>query len=68
MSGRLYVERLRASGGPSHDLLVLLDQHRVMTTDQLARATETPDRTVRYRLDRLRAAGLVDAVRRGRES
>ncbi|WP_018255968.1 replication-relaxation family protein [Salinispora mooreana] len=68
MSDRSFVERLRTSGGPSHDLLVLLDQHRVMTTDQLARATETPDRTVRYRLDRLRGAGLVDQVRPGRES
>ncbi|MEV4847830.1 replication-relaxation family protein [Micromonospora matsumotoense] len=39
-----------------------------MTTDQLARATGTPVRTVRHRLDRLRTAGLVDAVRPGREA
>ncbi|MFI9531501.1 replication-relaxation family protein [Micromonospora rosaria] len=65
---RAFVARLRASGGPSHDLLVLLDQHRVLTTDQLARATGTPVRTVRHRLDRLRTADLVDAVRPGRES
>ena len=53
MSDRAFLRRLRASGGPSHDLLVLLDQHRVMTTDQLARATATPKRTVRYRMERL---------------
>jgi DNA-binding transcriptional ArsR family regulator len=45
-----------------------LDQHRVMTTGQLARATDTPERTVRYRLDRLHDAGLVAFARPGRES
>ncbi|WP_373315485.1 replication-relaxation family protein [Planosporangium mesophilum] len=42
---------------------MLLDQHRVMTTGQLARATDAPDRTVRYRLERLREARLADCVR-----
>ncbi|MFI6134052.1 replication-relaxation family protein [Micromonospora sp. NPDC051141] len=68
MSDRAFVQRLRTSGGPSHELLVLLDTHRVLTTDQLARATGAPVRTVRHRLDRLRGAGLVDAVRPGREA
>ncbi|MEH0826295.1 MULTISPECIES: replication-relaxation family protein [unclassified Micromonospora] len=68
MSDRAFVQRLRTSGGPSHELLVLLDAHRVLTTDQLARATGAPVRTVRHRLDRLRTAGLVDAVRPGREA
>jgi DNA-binding transcriptional ArsR family regulator len=68
MPDRAYLTRLRASGGPSHELLVLLDQHRVMTTDQLARATGTPERTVRYRLDQLHDARLVECVRPGRES
>ncbi|SBT69315.1 Replication-relaxation [Micromonospora sediminicola] len=68
MSDRAFVQRLRTSGGPSHELLVLLDAHRVLTTDQLARATGAPVRTVRHRLDRLRGAGLVDAVRPGREA
>ncbi|MFY1599504.1 replication-relaxation family protein [Micromonospora sp. WMMD737] len=68
VSDRAFVQRLRASGGPSHDLLVLLDEHRILTTDQLARATAAPVRTVRHRLDRLRRAGLVDAVRPGREA
>lgn len=67
MADRSYLARLRTAGGPSHDLLVLLDQHRVMTTGQIARATATPERTVRYRLDRLHEAGLGDCVRPGRE-
>ncbi|MCT2277575.1 replication-relaxation family protein [Micromonospora chalcea] len=60
-------DRLRASGGPSEHLLVLLNDHRVMTTDQLARATDTPARTVLYRLEQLRTAGLVDYDRPGRQ-
>jgi hypothetical protein len=67
MSDRAFLRRLRTSGGPSHDLLVLLDRHRVMTTDQLARATATPKRTVRYRMERLHSVNLVDCVRPGRE-
>nr|WP_275941261.1 replication-relaxation family protein [Planosporangium flavigriseum] len=49
-------------------MLVLLDRHRVMTTGQLARATGAPERTVRYRMERLRAANLVECARPGRES
>jgi|GEM_PF-1497017 len=63
-----HVTRIRLDGGPSHELLVLLDQHRVLTTQQLARATATPERTVLHRLDRLRQAHLVDCVRPGRET
>jgi len=61
------VARIRTSGGPSHDLLVLLDQHRVMTTVHLARASGVPERTARYRIERLHSAGLVDFARPGRE-
>jgi transcription initiation factor IIE alpha subunit len=68
VADRSFLARLRTSGGPSHDLLVLLDRHRVMTTGQVARATGVPERTVRYRLDRLHDARLVDCVRPGRES
>lgn len=68
MVDRAFLTRLRAGDGPSHRLLVLLDRHRVMTTGQLARATDAPDRTVRYRLERLREARLVDCARPGRES
>ncbi|WP_028192422.1 replication-relaxation family protein [Salinispora pacifica] len=60
--------RLRAFGGPGEELLLLLNDHRVMTTDQLARATGTPDRTVLYRLDQLRADGLISYDRPGRHS
>ena len=67
MADRSLVARLRTSGGPSHDLLVLLDQHRVMTTIQLARASGVPERTARYRIERLHAPGLVDFARPGRE-
>ena len=59
MADSAFLTHLRTSEGPSHLLLVLLNQHRVMTTGQLARATDTPERTVRYRLDRLHEAGLV---------
>jgi hypothetical protein len=65
---RSYITRLRTDGGPSHDLLLLLDRHRVLTTDQVARATGTPVRTVRYRLDRLHSAKLVEYARPGRET
>src|SRR5439155_23780560 len=51
-----FLTRLRTGDGPSHLLLVLLNEHRVMTTDQLAHATGTPERTVRYRLDQLHDA------------
>ncbi len=67
MANRSLVTRIRTSGGPSHDLLVLLDQHRVMTTVQLARASGVPERTARYRIERLHSAGLVDFARPGRE-
>jgi len=63
-----FLTRLRTADGPSHLLLVLLNQHRVMTTGQLARATDTPERTVRYRLEQLHNAGLVAYARPGRES
>jgi transcription initiation factor IIE alpha subunit len=68
MADSAFLTRLRTGDGPSHLLLVLLNQHRVMTTDQLARATGTPERTVRYRLDRLHDAGLIAYARPGRES
>jgi hypothetical protein len=68
VAGKSLIERLRTSGGPSHLLLELLDKHRVMTTGQLSRATGTPERTVRYRMEQLRVAGLVDCARPGQES
>lgn len=67
VADRSYLTRLRAAGGPSHDLLVLLDAHRVMTSGQLARATCASERTVRYRMERLHEANLVECARPGRE-
>src|SRR4029453_7802655 len=55
----------RTSGGPSHDLLVLLDRHRVMTTVQLARASGVPERTIRYRIERLYSARPGGRASRG---
>ena len=68
MPDRSLVTRLRTDGGPSHELLVLLDQHRVLTSDQLARLTGAAARTVTYRLDRLLHAGLIAYARPGREA
>lgn len=65
---RGYLDRLRSDGGPSHELLVLLERHRVLTTDQLARLSSAPVRTARYRLDRLHTAKLVAYARPGREA
>jgi DNA-binding transcriptional ArsR family regulator len=68
LAGRSLVTRLRTDGGPSHELLVLLDQHRVLTSGQLARLTGAAQRTVTYRLDRLLQARLVAFARPGREA
>lgn len=68
MAAHNTTNRLRASGGPNEQLLLLLNDHRVMTTDQLARATATPARTVLYRLEQLRTAGMVDFDRPGRQT
>ncbi|MDA8379478.1 MAG: replication-relaxation family protein [Actinomycetota bacterium] len=46
-----------------HQLLVLLNTHRVLTTPQLIALTGRPERTVDYRLSRLRSAGLVERTR-----
>jgi hypothetical protein len=46
-----------------HQLLVLLNAHRVLTTPQLIALLGRPERTVDYRLTRLRTTGLVDRIR-----
>jgi len=46
-----------------HQLLVLLNSHRALTTPQLIALTERPERTVDYRLSRLRSARLVERTR-----
>lgn len=44
-------------------ILHLLTEHRVATTEQVRRSLDLPERTVRYRLDRLRSFGLAGAAR-----
>ena len=46
-----------------HQLLALLQTHRVLTTPQLITLVGRPERTVDYRLSRLRGAGLVNRTR-----
>lgn len=55
MADRSLVTRIRTSGGPSHDLLVLLDQHRVMT----ARPHRGGTRRRRLSRDGLRSRGTA---------
>ena len=49
--------------GIDHDILGLLHAHRVLTTPQLITLTARPERTIGYRLARLRARSLVDRTR-----
>lgn len=44
-------------------VLVLLAEHRVLTTTQLVVATDAPLRTLHHRMSRLKGAGLVSALR-----
>ncbi|MGH9129356.1 MAG: replication-relaxation family protein [Acidimicrobiales bacterium] len=44
-------------------LLGLLGEHQVLTTSQLVRLTDLPERTVQYRLGQLDRAGLVNRHR-----
>jgi hypothetical protein len=46
-----------------HEILTLLQFHRVLTTPQLISLTARPERTVDYRLSRLRSGSLVDRTR-----
>ena len=68
MSRRSLITQLRTSGGPSEQLLVQLDRHRVLTSGQLARLTGAPQRTVTYRLTALLGERLVAYARPGREA
>jgi len=44
-------------------ILALLDRHRVLTTSQLITLSARPERSVDYRLARLRSASLVERTR-----
>ena len=50
-------------GGIDHGIVGLLQAHRVLTTPQLITLTGRPERTIDYRLGRLRARSLVDRTR-----
>lgn len=54
------VDRLSST---DQEILTLLQFHRVLTTPQLISLTGRPERTVDYRLSRLRTASLVDRTR-----
>ena len=49
--------------GIDHDILALLHTHRVLTTPQLIALARRPERTVDYRLTRLRHRALVERAR-----
>jgi hypothetical protein len=51
-----------------HKLLALRQGHRVLTTPQLISLTARPERTIDYRLSRLRGSGFVDRTRPYAES
>ena len=55
--------RIDRLGAIDQDLLSLLQLHRVLTTSQLITLTARPERTIDYRLARLRSRSLVDRTR-----
>ncbi len=55
--------RIASLSDVDHEVLVLLCVHRVLTTSQLITLTGRPERTVDYRLARLRAASLLGRTR-----
>ncbi len=61
--GRSVATRIDRLGAIDHDILALLQLHRVLTTPQLITLTRRPERTIDYRLSRLRERSLVDRIR-----
>ncbi len=61
--GRTAATRIDRLGALDHDILGLLQLHRVLTTPQLISLTHRPERTIDYRLTRLRQRSLVDRTR-----
>jgi len=59
-SARSVADRLTSL---DHVLLALLQSHRVLTTPQLITLVGRPERTVDYRLSRLRESGVVERTR-----
>ena len=58
--GRTVATRIDRLCAIDHDILGLLQVHRVLTTPQLITLTQRPERTIDYRLARLRGRSLVD--------
>ena len=61
--GRTAATRIDRLCGIDHGILGLLRLHRVLTTPQLITLTRRPERTIDYRLSRLRERSLVDRSR-----
>jgi hypothetical protein len=61
--GRSVATRIDRLCAIDHDILGLLQLHRVLTTPQLITLTRRPERSVDYRLTRLRERSLVDRTR-----
>ena len=57
------VDRISSLSDVDHDILGLLHVHRVLTTPQLVALTGRPERTVDYRLARLRKRSLAERTR-----
>jgi hypothetical protein len=66
--GRAVTTRVDRLGAIDHAILSLLQLHRVLTTPQLITLTARPERTIDYRLSRLRSRCLVDRTRPYAES
>ena len=61
--GRSVATRIDRLCAIDQDILGLLQLHRVLTTPQLITLTRRPERTIDYRLTRLRERSLVDRTR-----
>ena len=63
MGGRGHNAAAARLSSLDHQLLILLDTHRVLTTPQLVSLLCRPERTVDYRLSRLRGSRLIERTR-----
>ncbi len=61
--GRSVATRIDRLCAIDHDILGLLRIHRVLTTPQLITLTQRPERTIDYRLTRLRERALIERTR-----
>ncbi len=56
-------EAISLLSGTDRDLLQFLTEHRVATTHHVQTLLDLPERTARYRLERLKSLGMAGAVR-----